>query len=140
MPPIPPASPPEGGARTHIGLLLITLLLGYATGVGLAWLQDAPGARASPAGHAARPDETGVLARLERDRPAGFERASDELWPARERRLARIREGRSTASAGPALPTRRSVQDAIDATDPHDWLARYGSVVETPLSPTPDGP
>jgi len=129
MPPAPsPSSASRGGARALVQVAL-PLAVGFATG---AWL-------ALPA------DDEAMRARSAND-VVLEERSAPDDEPqrgARARRRARERSHRdalATPEATPeatadvaAVPTRRSVQEAIDAIDPRDWLASYGNVVEAPV-------
>ncbi len=138
MPPGPsPSTASRRGARALVQLAL-PLAVGFATGAWLALPADDEAMRARSA--------DGVVL----EEPSA---PDDEAHrAARARRRARERSHRdaltnsqatpeATPEAAPeatadaaAAPTRRSVQEAIDAIDPRDWLASYGNVVEMPVA------
>ncbi len=121
MPPAPPqaARPPR---LLALATLVIPLALGFVTGV---WL--------------ARSGADGPLHPRSANETAHAERATEEAEQrarlrARTRSHAERVSAGTTAPPGSVTPTRRSVQASIDAIDPRDWLAAYGTVVETPIS------
>ncbi len=120
MPPTPPTTA-HRGVRALL-LVALPLLLGFATGVLIA-----------------------ADLRREQPRPEAVARTTAPETEAaraeRERRRARARDHRARLVAPVAArpadgPTRRSVQQAVDAIDPRDWLAGYGTVIETPREPS----